>query len=251
MNYTIFFYNLNYNNFYGLKYLKIRFYFPRKYSLIILLQVILFIPLFFGGCLNYIQDINLYADGSGKMRITYWMKLPGAENVKVLDKIGLFNPDSIRNEFTFPYNTIEDIKVYSDTTDSTTHAIIELTFQNIDSLNNSKAFASSNFSLRDGASGQKVFTQFIAPIATGFGLDGSNFNVTYKYTFAGDVIKDNATSNDGRTLIWKYSLSEIGNGKTIEVTFKPFKLKETPYWIYVLMGIVLLIVIIFLVRKKK
>jgi hypothetical protein len=218
-----------------------------------LLKVVFFISLFFfiSGCLNYIQDVNLYADGSGKMRITYWMKLPDPENVKVLDRIGLFNADSIRSEFTSKYNKIDDINVYSDTTDSTTHAIIELSFQSIDSLNNSKAFASSNFSLKDGASGQKVFTQFIAPIATGFGLDGSNFNVTYKYTFAGDIITDNATSKDGRTLIWKYSLSEIGNGKTISVTFKPFRLKETPYWIYVLMGLVLLIVIIFLVRKKK
>ncbi|MGA8263495.1 MAG: hypothetical protein WB779_03550 [Ignavibacteriaceae bacterium] len=223
-----------------------------KYHLT-LFKIMAFIPLLFfaSGCLNYIQDVNLYADGSGKMRITYWMKLPDPENVKVLDRIGLFNPDSIRSEFTSKYNTINDIKVYSDTTDRTTHAIIELSFQSIDSLNNSKAFASSNFSLKDGASGQKVFTQFIAPIATGFGLDGSNFNVTYKYTFAGDIITDNANSNDGRTLIWKYSLSDIGNGKTISVIFKPFKLKETPYWIYVLMGLVLLIVIIFLVRKKK
>ncbi len=88
-------------------------------------------------------------------------------------------------------------------------------------------------------------------MATGFGFDGSNFNVTYKYTFAGDIITNNATSNDGRILIWNYSLSDIGSGKTISVTFKPFKLKETPYWIYVIMGLVILIVVIFLVRKKK
>ena len=213
--------------------------------------IFIFLIIFVSGCLNYIQDVNLYADGSGKMRITYWMKLPDPENVKVLDRIGLFNADSIRSEFASKYNTINDIKVYSDTTDSTTHAIIELSFPSIDSLNNTKAFASSNFSLQDGASGLKVFTQFIAPIATGFGLDGSNFNVTYKYTFAGDVVADNANSKDGRTLIWKYSLSEIGNGKTISATFKPFRLKETPHWIYFLMGFVLLIVIIFLVRKKK
>ena len=213
--------------------------------------VFIFLIVFASGCLNYIQDVNLYADGSGKMRITYWMKLPDPENVKVLDRIGLFNADSIRSEFASKYNTINDIKVYSDTTDSTTHAIVELSFPSIDSLNNTKAFASSNFSLQDGASGLKVFTQFIAPIATGFGLDGSNFNVTYKYTFAGDVVANNANSKDGRTLIWKYSLSEIGNGKTISATFKPFRLKETPHWIYFLMGFVLLIVIIFLVRKKK
>ncbi len=217
------------------------------------MKKLLIIPLFliFSGCLNYIQDVNLYADGSGKMRITYWMKMLDSDNLKALDKIGLFNADSIKNEFSSKYNKIKDVQVYTDTTDSTMHAIIELTFSNIDSLNNSKAFANLNFSLTDGAAGQKVFSQFIPPIATGFGFDGNNFIVTYKYTFAGNVISSNATSNDGRTLIWKYSIADIGSGKKIAVTFKPFRLKETPYWIYYLMGAVLLLVLVFLMRKKK
>lgn len=185
------------------------------------------------------------------MRITYWMKMLDSDNLKALDKIGLFNADSIKNEFSSKYNKIKDVQVYTDTTDSTMHAIIELTFSNIDSLNNSKAFANLNFSLTDGAAGQKVFSQFIPPIATGFGFDGNNFIVTYKYTFAGNVISSNATSNDGRTLIWKYSIADIGSGKKIAVTFKPFRLKETPYWIYYLMGAVLLLVLVFLMRKKK
>lgn len=217
------------------------------------MKKLLILPLLlvFSGCLNYIQDVNLYADGSGKMKITYWMKMPDTENLKTIDKIGLFNADSIKNEFSSEYNKITDVVVNTDTTDSTMHAVIDLTFPNIDSLNNSKAFASSNFSLQDGAAGQKVFSQFIPPIATGFGFDGNNFIVTYKYTFAGDVISSNATSSDGRTLIWKYSIADIGTGKTILATFRPFKLKETPYWIYYLMSSVLLLVLIFLIRKKK
>ncbi len=217
-------------------------------------KIIFIIPLLIltiQGCLNYIQDINLYADGSGKMRISYWMKLPDDENLKVLDKIGLFNADSIRSQFSSKYCRITDVEVYSDTTDSTTHAKIELTFNHIDSLNRTKAFADEHFSLEDGAAGQKVFTQFIPPFATGFGFDGTNFIVTYKYTFGGDIITHNATREDGRVLIWEYKLSDIGNGKTISVTFKPYKLKETPYWIYYLSGVVLLIVIIFLFKKKK
>ena len=217
------------------------------------MKKLLLLPLLLliSGCLNYIQDVNLYADGSGKMKVTYWMKMPDSENLKTLDKLGLFNADSIRSEFTSKYNTIEDISVYTDSTDSTMHAIIDMTFPSIDSLNNAKAFTNLNFSLRDGAAGQKVFTQFIPPIATGFGFDGNNFILTYKYTFAGDIISDNATSRDGRTLIWKYSIADVGSGKNISVTFKPFKLKETPYWIYYLMGAVLLLVLVFLVRKKK
>ena len=203
------------------------------------------------GCLNYIQDVYLYPDGTGKMKITFWTKLPDNESAKILDKIGIFNADSIKNEFSSSFTSINGIKVYSDTTDSTTHAVIDLSFTNIDSLNKVKAFAASQFSLKDGASGQKIFSQFIPPIATGFGINGNAFHITYKYTFAGDIITHNATDKDGRVLIWNYTLAQIGSGKTISVTFRPFKLKETPPWIYALSGLVLLIVIIFLVRKKK
>lgn len=214
-------------------------------------KIILLLFLLIPGCINYIQDVQLYSDGSGTMKIHYWMKLPDNESLKVLNKIGIFNPDSIKNEFSSKYNTVGDIKVYTDSTDSTTHAIIDITFNHIDSLNNTKAFTDANFSLRDGAEGQKIFSQFIPPIATGFGIDGSNYYVEYKYTFGGEIVTHNATSKEGRTLIWKYSLSDIGRGKTISVTFRPFKLKETPSWIYILSGVVLLIVIIFLFRKKK
>ena len=203
------------------------------------------------GCLNYIQDTQLYSDGSGSMRIIFWTKLPDTQSAKILDKIGIFNPDSIRSEFSSEYTKIKNISVYTDTTDSTTHAIVNLTFTHIDSLNKTKAFAASNFSLKDGAEGQKIFSQFIPPIVTGFGINGNAYHVTYKYTFGGDIVTDNSVSKMGRTLIWDYSLAQIGSGKTISVTFRPFKLKETPPWIYALSGLVLLIVIIFLLRKKK
>jgi LPXTG-motif cell wall-anchored protein len=105
--------------------------------------------------------------------------------------------------------------------------------------------------LKDGAAGQKIFSQFIPPIATGFGIDASAFHVTYIYRFSGEIITHNAVSKEGDRLIWRYSLDEIGKGKTISVTFRPYKIRETPVWIYALAGLVLLIVIIFLFRKKK
>lgn len=202
-------------------------------------------------CLNYIQDVNLYADGSGVMKIRYWMKALGNENSVIAEKIGLFNTDSLQSAFQSPYNTIDDIEVYTDTTDNTLHAIIEITFPSIDSLNNHKSFKEYKFSLKDGAAGQKTFSQFIPPIATGFGVNRSDFKIQYKYTFGGEIITHNAQDNEGRTLIWNYTFDDIGSGKTILVTFKPFKLKQTPYWIYILSGLVLLVVIIFLFRKKK
>ncbi len=202
-------------------------------------------------CLNYVQNTTIYPDGSGNMQIDYWMKFSDSSSVATILNLEIFNPDSIRKEFSSKYVNIFNVITNSDTLDSTVHAKIELSFNHVDSLNTANAFSQSRFSLEDGASSQKIFSQFIPPVTTGFGIDGNAYQVTYNYDIRGDIITHNATNKSGNNLTWSYSLSEIGRGKTISVTFKPYKLKETPYWIYILAGLVLLLVIFFLVRKKK
>ncbi len=203
------------------------------------------------GCLNYHQEVTLYPDGSGKMRIDYWMKFVNEESEKVVDNLGIFNPDSIRSGFQSNFSSVENVNVYRDSTDFTTHAIIDLSFTHIDSLNKTKVFSEYKFSFVEKTGGQIVFSQFIPPIATGFGIDASTFTVTYKYTIPGDILSHNAHQVSGKSLAWSYKLSEIEGGKTISVTFQPYKLKETPLWIYFLSGAVLLLVIFFLLKKRK
>ncbi len=203
------------------------------------------------GCLNYYQEVTLYPDGSGKMRIDYWMKFINEESERVVDNLGIFNPDSIKSGFQSVYSQVEDVNVYRDTTDSSTHAVIDITFNHIDSLNKTKVFAEYNFSFIEKTGGQVVFSQFIPPIATGFGIDGSTFTVRYKYIIPGEILSHNANEVSGKSLTWQYNLSEIGGGKTISVTFQPYKLKETPVWIFFLSGAVLLLVLFFLLKKRK
>jgi hypothetical protein len=213
--------------------------------------ILLFAGLIISGCLNYNQEVQLYPDGSGEMKIKYWMHLPPGGDTTMINTIGIFNPELIEKEFGSEYSTIKNITVYIDSVDSTIHAAINLNFTRIDSLTKMKVFEDARFSLIDGAAGQKIFSQYIPPIATGFGIDGSNFKVTYTFKFYGDIITHNAHVINKQTLKWEYTLAEIGSGKTISVTFKPYKLKETPYWIYILSGLVLIIVLVFLFRKKK
>jgi hypothetical protein len=219
-----------------------------RFAVISTLILTLFI---LSGCLNYYQEVTLYPDGSGKMRIDYWMKFINEESEKVVDNLGIFNPDSIMSGFQSDYSQVENVNVYRDTTDSSTHAIIDITFNHIDSLNNTKVFAEYNFSFLEKTGGQIVFSQFIPPIATGFGIDASTFSVTYKYTIPGEILFHNANEVSGKSLTWRYNLSEIGGGKTISVTFQPYKLKETPVWIYFLSGAVLLLVLFFLLKRRK
>ncbi len=216
----------------------------------IILFPVLFLTLI-SGCLNYYQETTLKTDGSGEMFIHYWMRHATPQDSMIVSRFGIFNSDSIRAEFASKYNTIENIEVYSDGNDSTIHAKVEIVFPNIDSLNNTKAFRDVNFSLKDGASGQKVFSQFIPPAATGFGFDASMFDITYVYYLPGDIITHNAHEKSSNKLTWHYKLSEIGMGKTITATYRPFKLKETPGWIYVLALLVLIVVVVFLFKKNR
>lgn len=219
-------------------------------KLVFSLQLFL-IVVTFNGCLNYYQEVTLYPDGSGKMQIDYWMRFENEESEKVVDNLGIFNPDSIRSGFQSVHSKVENVNVYRDTTDFTTHAIIDISFTHIDSLNKTKIFSEYSFSFVEKTGGQIVFSQFIPPIATGFGIDASTFTVTYKYTIPGDILSHNAHQVSGKSLTWRYNLSEIGGGKAISVTFQPYKLKETPVWIYFLSGAVLLLVIFFLLKKRK
>lgn len=195
--------------------------------------------------------MKLYPDGSGKMHIDYWMRFINEESEKVAENLGIFNADSIKSEFQSRYTNIDNVVVYRDSTDSTTHALIDFSFNHIDSLNKTKAFAESRFSFREKTGGQVDFSQFIPPIATGFGIDASSLNVTYKYNVSGQIISHNAHQISGKSLTWHYKLSEIGGGKTIAVTFQPYKLKETPMWIFFLSGAVLILVLFFLLKKRK
>lgn len=195
--------------------------------------------------------MTIYPDGSGKMLINYWIDYKESEIIPIVETMGLFNPDSIKKEFSSGFTNVEFVEAQLDSSDSTLHAIIHLDFTHVDSLSKLKVFSQYEFSLKDGASGQKIYTQFIPPVTTGFGIDGSKYSVTYNIDFRGEIITHNATHKQGKILSWQYTLPDIERGKTISVTFKPFKLKETPYWIYVLTGLVLLVVIIFLFKKKK
>ena len=213
--------------------------------------IFILLTVLFGGYLNYYQEVKFNIDGSGKMVVKYWMKLSAEDTTSFFEQYGIFNKDSIRNEYSSKYTKVESIKVYADSTDTTMHAEIAFSFSSIDSLNHLKRFSQYSFSLADGASGQKIFTQFIPPMSVGLTSDTTSYTVTYKYVFPGEIITHNAPYVDGHTLMWKYKQSEIGQGKTISVTFRPYKLNETPAWIYFLCGFVLVLVISFLFKKKK
>ncbi len=219
----------------------------RKITYILLLIIAVTLT----SCLNYTQVTTIKTDNSGKMFIHYWKKSVPKIDSLFFTKLGLFNKDSLKTNFTATFNKINFVKVFRNNSDSTIHAQIEFEFTNFDSLNLLPFFKGASLSIKEGEKSTKVFSQFIQPVTTS--IDSINIPVKIKYTYylPGNIISHNANSLSRNKLVWEFTPDDIGNGKTITATYIPFKLKETPRLIYYLSLAVILIVIIFLFSKKR
>jgi len=214
---------------------------------IILASILLFLT----SCINYNQITTIKTDNSGKMYIHYWMNIDPDLDSLLLTKLGLFNEDALDSNFNKSFTSINYVSVYHDYIDSTLHTQIEFEFTYFDSLNLLQFFKHSELSIKEGPEDTKIFSQFIQPITSGIGLSDNTFNIEYIYYLPGEIVNHNANSLSRNKLTWKFSLDDIGTGKTISATYIPFRLKETPIWIYSLAGIVIIIVLIFLLKKSK
>ncbi|MFZ5948884.1 MAG: hypothetical protein ACOYU5_13090 [Stygiobacter sp.] len=216
-------------------------------SKFLLIPILLFIS---NACLDYTQITTIKTDGSGNMFIHYFMKWTNPKDSTIIEQLGIFNKDSVYKEFSSQFSNITNVEVYQNPGDSTLHAKVELNFSTLDSLNLTPAFRKSQLTVKDGEKNIKIFSQFIPPIATGFGFENKNFSLTFIYYLPGEILSHNAVEQYRNRLTWKYSLSEIGMGKFITATYRPFKLKETPIWIYIIALFVLSVVLVYLFSKR-
>lgn len=220
----------------------------KKYSSIVFLLAFL---LSLTSCLNYTQVTTIKTDNSGKMYIHYWTHMDPDLDSLLLTKLGLFNEDSLTNSFMANFTDLNFTKVYHDYSDSSLHAQVEFEFTNFDSLNLLQFFKHSELSVKEGAEDTKIFSQFVPPFTTNFGLYDKSLTISYVYYLPGEIINHNANSLFRNRLTWIFTLDNIGTGKTISANYVPFRLKETPRWIYILAGVVIIIVLIFLLRERK
>lgn len=185
------------------------------------------------------------------MFIHYFAKFRTPSDTTLYNEIGVFDSLSISKEFTSKFTEIESIVIFNNFTDSTIHAQIEFTFTKFDSINSVPALKGANFRVEAGPSATKIFSQFISPFFTPFGVEKTELNLKYIYYLPGKILSHNANSISNNKLEWNFNLEDIGRGKLITATYKPWKLKETPTWIYILCLLVLITVTVYLFSKKK
>jgi len=206
---------------------------------------------FFSSCINYEQVTTIQSDNSGEMYIHYWLKWNSSQDSLVLMNLEIFNQDSIYNKFTSHFTIITDLQVYKNFSDSTLHAKIEFEFNQFDSLKIMNVFKGRDFSIKDGPENTKLFSQSIPTYTTGWGSEKSDPSIIYIYYLPGEIIEHNADNLSNNKLTWKFDLNTGRKGNILKATYRPFKLKETPRWVYISALIVLMIVLFYLFRRKK
>ncbi|MBE2279058.1 MAG: hypothetical protein IAE91_01595 [Ignavibacteriaceae bacterium] len=218
----------------------------QKYLLITLLSFLL------TGCLEYNQETDINHDGSGRIKFHYSLKAVNADSSNNFLKTGYFDNDTLTLHFTSPYYLLKGTDTYFMQEDSTLHAIVEIEFKHVDSLNKSDKFPQFHFDFMEGSPGQKIFTQTLKP---GYDFNGmlknEKYHLKFEFGFPGEIIEHNAQLEKDKKLYWEFLGTDLVETKYINVTFKPFKIVKTPLWIYGLSAFVLIVVIYFLFRKKR
>ncbi len=215
------------------------------------LAFLLILSFAISGCLNYTQVTTLKIDGSGEMFIHYWVNTSGELEDAFFEKIGLFQKDSIAKEFNSEHIQLDYIEVYNDYKNKTLNGKVKFRFRSIDSLNFTQPFNGANFSFTKLTGDTVLFSQTVQPMTTGFGFEDSTFQVSYIYYIPGKVTFHNAAELSNHKLTWNFDIENIGSSHTLIAKFIPYKLKETPVWIYILAFSVLIIVLIYLFIKKR
>ena len=213
--------------------------------------IFLIFTIFFTGCLNYEQVSVIKTDNTGEMFIHYWSKLRSPNDTLLINQIGFYNADSMKNQFDSSFIVIKNVEVYNDFADSTIHGKIEFSYSDINRLNELTLFKGTEISIKEGGDGLKTFSQYLPSIITGFGLNTKELNISLVYYLPGQVINHNANDLSRNKLTWNFDVNNISSGYLLNATFRPYKLKETPEWIlYTTLG-VLIIVFGFLFKKRK
>ncbi len=177
----------------------------RNYSLTAFLSLVLFCLTLFG-CLNYEQSVKLNADGSGSVKIHYWTK---ESNVMSISKFS-FDENEIKSEQYKP-EIVKNVKIESNTADSTKHVHVEVDFKDINKLDQVKGFQGNTIKfVENGGLITLTHTLKKDSAAKNFGMDEYVLKYTYEFPSKPENVDPNGKV-EGNTVKWEYKYSELGN----------------------------------------
>ncbi len=205
--------------------------------------------IFLQSCISFEQTTKLYKDGSGESFIHLWSNVINDSTNSALENI--FSEDSLVAKFTSPFCEVTDSEIYNDFRDSTVHAKIWFKFDDAEKLGNIKGLEGNIFEYKTISEKEKIFTHKINFPYYFSDNASAKMNISYTYYLPGNILEHNADRISINELTWYFTEKDLQNNIEIMARIEPFKLKETPVWIYYLALSIIIILFLFLFIKKK
>jgi hypothetical protein len=204
-------------------------------------------PFFLCGCINYEQSTTVQTDGSGTMEIHYWI----SEDLASTMTQGNFSFDkgSVNKQYEAIGVEVKDVRIETNSADSTRHVRVKLHFSDIRQLSKAKGFNSSGFEWN--REGNRI--SFKENLHSGGGnsepLGLDKFNFTYTYKFPGEIVSTNATTFSGNTAVWKFKLSELSTDRSLiaVIAVSWFSSRN----ILIAAGVIFAVVVLFFLLRKR
>ncbi len=187
-----------------------------KYKLKLLFVLTVFLFSFFinlAGCVNYDQNTTINEDGSGSMKIHYWSSMKNFSMGTALGKFE-FDEEKAKDKYKSSNTEVTNIKVEDKLDDSTKNVFVELTFKDINKLNDAKGFESVKVTWKEVTDGMELKYTLLMDTTAAKNISASNYTITYEFKMPSEVVSTNGTK-DGQTIKYNYSLADLS--KDIEM----------------------------------
>lgn len=161
------------------------------------------------GCINYEQKAILNEDGSGSMKVHYWSKMRNLEMGTTLGKFE-FIESKARNKYDSNNNEVTSILIENDLTDSTTHVNIELTFKDINKINDATSFSTTRAIWKKNSDNLEFKYVVLKDTGASKQMNSETFKITFEFTLPSEIISTNGTMN-GQTVKFSYTLADLVN----------------------------------------
>jgi hypothetical protein len=217
-----------------------------------ILFTIICAALLFTSCLNYEQITTLKTDGSGEMYIHFWTSLKSKQDSAIILASGLFDENSFRKKFNSKIIDLIELETYHNPNDSTIHSKVKYSFNDVNSLSSLEIFEGVEFTFYKNEDDDIEFSQIFRPIASSYGFSNKTSNFSYTYYLPGKILEHNANIKSNNKLIWEFTYNDSSAiPEKLFARFTPYKLKETPSWVYYSSLFIILVVLYYLFKKRR
>lgn len=175
---------------------------------------------FISSCINLEQTTKINEDGSGAIKLHYWTT---TTNVSMSEEIGgfSFNEDKAKQNFSSANSKVEQIIIDQIKSDSTTHVRLDITFKDINKLNEAPGFSKVKTSWIKNSNNNDMDFKYIIEkdtIAAG-SLGASQYKIEYKFEFPNEVISTNGIT-EGNFVTWNRSVTDLKENIIMNATVK-------------------------------